>query len=122
MISDLVTIWISVSSDEAPLDIQFCEEKQRRGQEGGHEESNSGENEGLTLRWNRLEIRRIDDNLWSWDLDWCRVNNKEESVHRDQDDGEGREEDAAGLGGPDQLAEVLHVLTQGPVLAAKSRK
>ena len=50
------------------------------------------------------------------------MNNEEESVHRDQDDGEGREEDAAGLGGPDQLAEVLHVLPQGPVLAAKSRK
>ena len=44
------------------------------------------------------------------------MNNEDESVHCDQDDGERWEEDAAGLSGPDQLAEVLHVLAQGPVL------
>ena len=47
------------------------------------------------------------------------MNNEDESVNRDQDDGERREEDAAGLGGPDQLAEVLHVLAQGPILATR---
>ena len=45
------------------------------------------------------------------------MNNEDESVHCDQDDGERWEEDAAGLSGPDQLAEVLHVLAQGPILA-----
>ena len=44
------------------------------------------------------------------------MNNEDESVHCDQDDGESWEEDAAGLSGPDQLAEVLHVLAQGPIL------
>ena len=47
------------------------------------------------------------------------MNNEDESVHCDQDDGERREEDAACLGGPDQLAEVLHVLAQGPILATR---
>ena len=44
------------------------------------------------------------------------VHDEEEPVHGDQHDREGGEEDAAGLGGADQLAEVLHVLPQGPVL------
>ena len=44
------------------------------------------------------------------------VHDEEEPVHRDQHDRECGEEDAAGLGGADQLAEVLHVLPQGPVL------
>ena len=48
------------------------------------------------------------------------MNNEDESVHCDQDDGERREEDAACLGGPDQLAEVLHVLAQGPILATRA--
>ena len=54
--------------------------------------------------------------LRGWNLGWCWMNNEDESVHCDQDNGERREEDAAGLGGPDQLAEVLHVLAQGPIL------
>ena len=54
--------------------------------------------------------------LRGWNLSWCWMNNEDESVHCDQDNGERREEDAAGLGGPDQLAEVLHVLAQGPIL------
>ena len=44
------------------------------------------------------------------------MNNEDESVHCDQDDGKRREEDTAGLGGPNQLAQVLHVLAQGPIL------
>ena len=44
------------------------------------------------------------------------VHDEEEPVHRDQHDRECGEEDAAGLGGADQLAEVLHVLPQAPVL------
>ena len=50
------------------------------------------------------------------------MNNEDESVHCDQDDGERREEDAACLGGPDQLAEVLHVLAQGPILATRGNR
>ena len=45
------------------------------------------------------------------------VHDEEEPVHRDQHDRECGEEDAAGLGGADQLAEVLHVLAQSPILA-----
>ena len=59
--------------------------------------------------------------LWGWNLSWCGINNEDESVHCDKHDGERWEEDAAGLGGPDQLTQVLHVLAQGPILSTKNR-
>ena len=50
------------------------------------------------------------------------VHDEEEPVHGDQHDREGGEEDAAGLGGADQLAQVLHVLPQAPVLGDRVRR
>ena len=44
------------------------------------------------------------------------MNDEEISVHGDQDDGECGEEDTGGLGGSDQFTQVLHLLSQGPIL------
>ena len=54
--------------------------------------------------------------LLGGDLSGGRVDDEHEPVHGYQQDGEAREEDAGGLGGPDQFTEVLHVLAQRPVL------
>ena len=49
--------------------------------------------------------------LNSCNLSCCGMDNEDVSVHGDQHDGEGGEEHTAGLGGPDQLAQILHVLS-----------
>ena len=69
----------------------------------------------ISLKQNIIWSTSLSD-LRGGDLGAGGVHDEEEPVHCDQHDREGGEEDAAGLGGADQLAEVLHVLAQGPVL------
>ena len=69
----------------------------------------------ISLKQNIIWSTSLSD-LRGGDLGAGGVHDEEEPVHCDQHDRECGEEDAAGLGGADQLAEVLHVLAQGPVL------
>ena len=67
----------------------------------------------MIWEWGNLTL----SDLFCGYLSGSRVDDEDVSVHGDEEDGEGGEEDAGGLGGPHQLAQhLLQHLTSAHIL------
>jgi hypothetical protein len=87
--------------EEVFPDLQLCDDKERGGKSGREEEGKARCQEGLSV--GQLGLRGMED--------------EPVSVKSYKEDGEGGEEDTAGLDGTDHLAENAHLWSPGPVLA-----